>query len=223
MDLTRGFDVRIVIETDAAGEQILVKSSMVCDVEGETAILAQTYPPIPESMLGKDITVTFLTRKNGNMVREGFSARIVEFIDRSRSPDQIFKALKVERIGEPKPYCVRMCYRVRPMNQCGLSMTIYGTKVSVIDISLGGAKISYHQSLELMPHTLVNVSLDVDGRTYVIEAHILRTWNGASVEFTDDLWFAALKFTYTDKRVEDALSQKIRDIERQALRKGMIP
>ncbi|HUJ69163.1 MAG TPA: hypothetical protein VLW86_06545, partial [Syntrophorhabdales bacterium] len=200
-----------------------VKSSKVYDAQGDILILAQTYPPLPESMRRKDIIVTFLTRRNGVMARHGFSARIVELIDYSLSSGEKVKALEVERIGEPEPYCVRMCYRVHPTNQSGLSMMIDGTKVSLIDISLGGAKVCYDESLWLESDTVAKASIDMDGRTYVIEAHLLRTWSGASEGFSDDLRFAALQFMHMPKKVEDALSQKIRDIERQALSKGILP
>jgi hypothetical protein len=223
MDITRGFDVRIATETDARGEQIPAKSSVVYDAQGETAILAQTYPPIPESMRSKNIIVTFLVRKDGVVARHGFSARIVEFIDYSLSSGERVKAVKVERIGEPEPYCVRMCYRVHPTSTSGLSMAIAGTEVSVVDISLGGAKICYDESLRLERDTLVKASIGVDGKIFAIEAHLLRTWNGADEGFSDDLGFAALRFMGMDKRVEDVLSQKIRDIERQALSKGVVP
>jgi len=223
MDITRGFDIRIVTEADARGEQIPVKSSMVYDVEGETAILAQTSPPIPESMRSGNIVVTFLVRKNGAMARRGFSARIVEFIDYTLSSGETVRALKVERIGELEDCCVRMRYRVRPMSTSGISMIVDGTKVSIVDISLGGAKICYDKSLRLERDTVVKAKIDIDGRTYAIEAHLLRTSNGASEGFTDDLCFAALRFMGIDKKVEDVLSQKIRDIERQALSRGIVP
>jgi len=85
MDIARGFDIRIASETCATDEDVPVKSSVVYDAQGETAILAQTYPPIPESMRSRNIIVTFLVRKNGVMARHGFSARIAEFIDYSLS------------------------------------------------------------------------------------------------------------------------------------------
>lgn len=223
MDITRGFDIRIVTETNATGAETLVKSSKVYDARGKILILAQTYPPLPESMRRKDIIITFLIRRNGAMARHGFSARIVDLIDYSLGSGEKVAALEVERIGEPEPYCVRMCYRVHPTNQSGLSMRIDGTKVSLIDISLGGAKVCYDESLRLEPDTVANASIDIEGRTYVIEAHLLRTWNGASEGFSDDLRFAALQFMHMQKKVEDALSQKIRDIERQALSKGILP
>ena len=223
MDITRGFDIRIAGETDATGEDVPVKSSVVYDAQGETAILAQTYPPIPESMRSRNIIVTFLVRKNGVMARHGFSARIAEFIDYSLSSGERVKAVKVERIGEPEPYCVRMRYRVHPTSTSGLSMMVDGTEVSVIDISLGGVKICYDESLRLERDTLVKARLSLDGRIFVIEAHLLRTWSGADEGLSDDLRFAAMRFMGIDEKMEDVLSQKIRDIERQALSRGIVP
>jgi len=63
----------------------------------------------------------------------------------------------------------------------------------------------------------VNASIGMTERAYKLEARILRTWEGTDEGFHPDLRFAAMEFTRMDKTVEDALSQKILDMERESL------
>jgi len=221
MDLKPGLSVRIVTELDATKERIRVKSSTIYDVEGQTAILAQTDPPVLRSMLSRNIVVTYLFRKNEVMVRHGFPARILEFMDYSLSSGRTVKALKVEKTGEAGPYSIRMSYRVAPTTHSKLSVTICGTPVNVIDISLGGARFSYDKSLRLQEDEVLGVRVEMDGSAYELQGRLLRTWNGMSEGLSHDLRFASMEFVKMDKSIERALSQKLQDIERESLRREM--
>jgi hypothetical protein len=219
MDIKPGLSIRIVTEVDVTRERIHVRGSIIYDVKEETAILAQTDPPILKSMLHKEVTITYLTKKNDVMVRHGFPARIVEFIDYSLNSGQQVRALMVERTGNEQPYSIRMSYRAAPTTKSELSMTIYGTVVNVLDISLGGARFSYDKSLKLEPDAIVNANIEMEGRPYSLEARILRTWYGDSEGPRHDLRFASAEFVNMSRTVEHALSRKIHEIERESLHK----
>jgi hypothetical protein len=195
--MSPGLTIRIVTGIDVPREIIFVKASTVYEVKGQTAILAQTDPPLLTSTLHKDIIVTYLVKRNEAMARYSFPARIVESIDYTLSSGELVKALVVERTGEERPYNVRMFYRVAPTGHCDVSMTIHGTPIHVLDISLGGAKVSHDTSLELESNAVVNASIEMNGRSHSFGARVLRTWEGEDFR----LRFASTEFTNMDKRL----------------------
>ncbi len=219
MDIRPGHTIRIVLGLDPTKGRVFVKGSVAYDVREETAILAQTDPPISTSMLDKEIVVTYLIRKSDVMVRHGFRARIAEFVDYMLDSGRMAKALKVEMVGEAGPYSVRTSNRVTPTGQSDLSMAIRGTAIKVLDISLGGARFSYHKSLELQPATVVRANIEMDGRTYGLEARVLRTRDGIDEGFSHDLRFASVEFINPDRAFEHALSRKIQAVGKESVHK----
>jgi len=213
MDMSPGLTIRIVTGMDVPREIIFVKASIIYEVKGQTAVLAQTDPPLLTSH--KDIIVTYLVRRNEVTARHGFPARIVEFIDYTLSSGKAVEAVVIEKTGEEQPYDVRMFYRVVPTGRSDLSMTIHGTPIQVLDISLGGARVSHDKSRDLQSNAVVNASIEMNGRAYSFGARVLRTWDGESEDFK--LRFASMEFTNIDKTLQYALSQKIHGIERESL------
>ena len=217
MDIKPGLNVRIVTEIDETTDRISAKASKVYDVDSQKIILAQTDPPILKSMLHKDIVITYMVSKNDVTARHGFRATILEFIDYGLDSNEMVKALVVRSTGDARPYSIRRFYRVIPTSRSGLSMIIRGQPVNVLDISLGGAKISHDEHINLEPDTVANVSMDMNRKTYIVKARILRVWDRISEGFKNDVRFAALEFLDIDKSVELVLAQKIRDMEREWL------
>ena len=169
-------------------------------------------------MLNKEIVVTYLVKENDKHLRYGFSAVIVEFIDRYQlMSKQHVCAIVVRKRSDPKPYNIRMWYRAQPSSKSGLDVSIYNKKVNVIDISLGGIRFSYDKSLQLEANKVIEVRLGMAGAVYTIEARIIRTWETEIERFKGELWFAAAEFLNLSPRIEQELSRKIRDIERENL------
>ena len=212
--------MRIVTDTDVTKERTLVKGSTVHDVQEPVIILAQTDPPIPKSMLHKEAIVTYVTKEKKGAVRHGFTAELVEIIDYGLNSGEQAKALVVRRTGPEKPYSIRMSYRVGPTGRSNISMSIFRNSVNVIDISLGGVKFIYGTPLVLMFDETAPIALDIDGKVYTLEAHILRTWHGDYEGARRHLWLASAEFVNMSKTVEQALSRKIHDIERESRQKG---
>lgn len=216
MSVRPGLSTKIVTDIDEAKERIVVKGSTVYDVQEPSIILAQTDPPILKSMLHKELTVTYLVREKDDTVRHGFSAELVEFIDYRLNSGQQVKALVVKKTGPEKLCNIRMSYRVNPTGHSAITMSVLANTVNIIDISLGGVKITYGTSLVLKSDDIVQVGLEIDGRTYTSEARILRTWQGDHEGARHDLWFATAEFANMKRTVEYALSRKILDIERES-------
>jgi hypothetical protein len=217
MNIRPGTSTRVVTEIDPANDKIRVGSSLVYDARGSTIILAQTDPPVPKSMLGGQVIVTYLVKEKGDLVRHGFPARVCEFVDYDLNSGQFAKAIAVEKTGEPSPYSIRMFYRVTPSEKNRLTMSILGKRVNIVDISLGGARINYSKPVALHPDTVFPVRLEIDGRFYDLDARVLRVWfvEGHTVGRLHH--FASIEFAEIDKNLETALSRKIHDIERLAI------
>ena len=218
-EIKPGLNIRIVTEIDVTLERISVKASVIYEVKGQKLIVAQTDPPILKSKLQTETVITYLVKEKNKTRRYGCPARIAEFIDYVLSSGEPVQAVVMDRAGEPQPHNIRMFYRVALTGRSGISMTIYGTPVNVLDISLGGAKISYEKSLVLGQDSIVKASVEMNGRTYGLEGLVLRTWEGDRESMRGDLRFASVEFTNMSNVVELALLQKIRDIERESFRK----
>ena len=219
MSIRPGATVKLVVEVDPQTERINARNSTVYDVDGERLVLAQTEPPIGDSMLGKEITVTYLAREKNGPVRYGFPAVITGLIDDyTLMSTREVRAVAVRKRTGPVPYNIRMYYRVEPTARSGLDMSIHAKKVNILDISLGGVRFTYDSDgLELHPNSVVEVRFDLGGIICRIDSIILRTWEGEDEGFRQNLSFAAAEFLGVTGVFEQELSRKIREIERESL------
>ena len=170
-------------------------------------------------MLHKEAIVTYVTKEKKGAVRHGFTAELFEIIDYSLGSGEQVKALVVRRTGPEKPYNIRMSYRTVPTGFSNVTMSIFASSVNIIDISLGGVKFTYGTPLVLMFDEIAPIGLEIGGKVYTLEAHILRTWQGDYEGARRHLWFASAEFMNMSKTVEHALSRKIYDIERESRQK----
>ena len=91
-------------------------------------------------------------------------------------PQWDVRAFAVRKSEDPKPYDIRMCYRVGPSSKSGLDASVYNKKINVIDISLGGMRFSFDKGLQLESNQVIEVRLGMAGAVYPIQARIVRTW-----------------------------------------------
>ena len=216
MSITPGINVKIVVEVDLRSGRINARNSMVYHVGGDTLILAQTEPSISNAMLNKEIVVTYLVDQQDRRSRHGFPVVVTEVIDQYElMPQWNVRAFAVRRCSDPKPYDIRMCYRVGPSSKSGLDASVYNKKINVIDISLGGMKFSFDKDLELESNQVIEVRLGMAGEVYPIQARIVRTWEMENERVKKDLSFAAAEFLNVSGRIEQELSRKILDIQRE--------
>jgi len=217
MSVRPGLSVKIVVDVDQRNGRINALNSTIYDVTPGLLILAQTEPPIKSSMLNRKIVVTYLETKNGQVSRYGFSAHVLELIDQYElAPNHYARAIALNEQAEPRPYDIRMCYRVGPSSKSGLNASISGAKINVIDISIGGLRFSYDRNPTLKPDIQVEVSLAIEKAIHIIKARIIRTWEAESPRFGGARHFAAAEFLEVNAKTEQALSRKILDIERES-------
>jgi hypothetical protein len=221
MTLKAGMNAKIVMEVDMARELIQVRNSIFYDVSGRTIVLAQTDPPLSQSIIGGEATITYLVKEKEGPVRYGFPIHINDIIDDYKLvSSQFVKAVVGTRTGEPIPYSIRMFFRVEPTSKSGLEMSVYEKKVNILDISLGGVKISHRRSLRLEEGAVVELYFDIGLEIYNFHARVLRTWETDDERLRYELGFASLQFEDLPKRLEHVLSRKIRGIERESSRFG---
>lgn len=219
MSIEPGSSAKIVIEIDPANDKVRVGSSTVYDVEGARFVLAQTEPPIARSMPLGQVVVTHLVREKGEMVRYGFPARVVEFVDYTVASRNPAKALVVERTGRDAPYSIRMFFRVNPTGKSRVRMSVHKNRVNLFDISIGGARFSYPTSLVLKPNMVVEARIELQGRFHNLEARILRAWSEDGEDEGRNLKLASAEFLNVGGSLEHALSRQIFSIEREGLAK----
>ena len=218
MSIRPGLNIRVVTEVDLMKETIHVTNAVVYDIDGPTLTISQTDPPILASKIGKEIEITYLTREKGEQVRYGFPVRVKAFIDNYRlNSSREAKAVVVERKGEDSPYNLRMFYRVTPTSRSGLAIAICGQPVNVLDISLGGARISYSKTFPLQSNSWAEGALRIDSMVHAVNIRIVRTWDGSGDGFSNDLEFGAIEFVGVVSKLERELSRKIREIEVESL------
>jgi len=217
MHLRPDLSVKIVVDVDPQKGRINARNSMIYDVIRDSLILAQTEPPIKSSMINKEIMLTYVVMENERTMRYGFPAIITELREEHEvAPERFVHAIVVSTKGEPKPYDIRMCYRVGPSSKSGLDASIRGVKINVIDLSIGGMRFSYEQNLLLDPQTVVEIRLGFGRAVHRVSARIIRTWEAENPRLGTILSCAAAEFQNVSTKTEQALSRKILDIERES-------
>ncbi len=219
MDILPGNQIKVVIDIDPMREKIYVRDSVVHErTAGGSIIIAQTEPPIGRSMLGKEVIITYLVRSKDEPSRYGFPARVISLIDAYKlTGGHEARAVEVVKKKKAEPYSIRMFYRVTPTERSGLRLFVGGKKVNIIDISLGGAKFSHDKNLYLEVRGVVQATLDIGGTSFKLEAMILRSWEGGSQGLSPRLRIASARFVDLDKKTENMLARKIREIEREGI------
>jgi hypothetical protein len=219
MDLKPGINITVVTGIDSVKERIHVHDAVIYDIKGPTITISQTDPPLLRSLVGKEIDITYLVTEKDDRVRYGFPAEMKEFIDDyPYNPTHKVEAIVVVKKGQADSYNLRMFYRVEPTSRSGLAIAIEGKPINALDVSVGGARLSYSEdSLQL--HSSPRTTILIDSTAYPVEVKVLRTWEREIEGLGRKLRFAAIQFLNMNVDLEDALSRKIREIEMENLRK----
>ncbi len=216
-----GLNIEFVFHSDYIKDDVRVMRSMVYDVLGQKIILSEPSAGLLKSDLNRDILVTYMVSKELRKTRYGFKAKIVglaapyETASKGRVP-----AVVIKQISVPEPFDLRSFFRLRVPSSCGLELYLGGQKVTLIDISIGGAQFTHAALRSLKPNERANVSLRIDGRTYHLGAEVLRVWSPGTWSVSHHIPFGTIKFVNLGKDVEQALGKKIFMIEQKMLAEG---
>jgi len=216
-DLIRpGLTIKVVIDIDNLREMTDVRSSTIYNISGKQIIIAQTDPPILKSRLNQPVIITYLTREGGEPVRYGFHANITDFIkDYELMSSQKVNAVKVVQKNLPTVHNLRLFYRLEPPSNSGIEMYIYSNQANILDISLGGAKISHNRANRFDIGKPIKAIIVIDGREFQVDAMVLRTWAPEDPRMISSLEFIALEFLSPGAEFKNILGRKIVDIQRE--------
>jgi hypothetical protein len=215
MVLKPGSTITVVFETNHVTETTDLRASIVYAIFDKKIIIAQTDPIIPKNLRKKTITLSSLTRERGGPVRYGFSAKILEFIDDYQlSFSQKVPALLVSPKTQSQQFNLRACYRISPPNNSGLQMSLSWYPLNLLNISIGGAAFSYCYDFKLQSGMTLNLTLNIDGKDYGVEATIKRVSFPGNQHESRGLEFVSAEFSKIEVGTKHILGRKILDIQR---------
>ena len=219
-----GLNTDVVVNVDFSKEIIDVRKAFIYDVLEKRIILSQTNPPMASYHVGKKIAVTCLVKKDDKPVRYGFYGKITELVrDYELVSSDTVPALVIELDTGPVEFNVRMHFRVEPRGDSGIVLSVKGEKMNMIDISIGGARVTHYRDCFIEQDQKIKGILNLDGRNFNIEARVLRVWQTYGSQKITDLECVAMQFLNVDKELEDVLGRKIRKIEREMRFREMFP
>ena len=219
-DINAGMSVNIVADIDVDKEITEVRNALVYDVDGANLVLSQTNPPFTKYHIDKEITVTYIVKGGDGLSRVGFSGKIVSLLnDYSLYSSNVVQALNVLRKGGLKTYDLRMHYRISPKSDSGIHIYVGQERVSLIDISMGGARFCHSKDHPLESRTMIKVILELDAQKFNLEAKTVNVWYPSEAGRRADLEYVSVQFTKLDRNCSHILSGKILAIQRELLSK----
>jgi hypothetical protein len=215
MEIKPGMTVNIIINIDYRKEVVETKNSIVHDVIGNKIIIAQTDPPISRTNTNKEVFATYLEKEEGKTARYGFPAKIIEFIkEYELAAQEKAQALVLLREGLREPYNLRMFYRLEPPSNCDIDIFVNGNKVSILDVSIGGASFSHNKIYPFRVNEETKIILVIGERASQIESKVVRVWKLENEKVKNSLEFVSIQFLDMKGHIKNELVRKIRDIER---------
>jgi hypothetical protein len=219
-EINPGMSVNIVAHVDVDKEITEVRNAIVYDVDGASLVLSQTNPPFTKYQLDKEITVTYVVKGKDGLSRIGFSGKVVSILnDYSLYSSNVVQALNVLRKSGLKKYDLRMHYRVSPKSDSGIHIYVGHERVSLIDISMGGARFCHSKDDPIESRTMINMILELDAHKFNLEAKTVNVWYPAEAGRRVDLEYVSVQFMKLDKTCSHILSGKILAIQRELLSK----
>ena len=215
-----GVSADLIFESDETKHQVPRMQTMIHSVAEKRIILSQTTPPITDTPLGQRLLVTFLETNEGITLRYGFWARLKGFKDYELTPSQRVPVLVVEGETEPKKYNLRMNFRVKPLPNKGLIVIFQDIPVSIVDISVGGVRISAQSDLIFKAHDSIKLTIGVDSTKFDVEGRVIRAWSARTAGGGYQS-YTAIQFLDNQTARESLLSKKIILMERELLASGV--
>ena len=118
------------------------------------------------------------------------------------------------REGLREPYNLRMFYRLEPPSNCGIDIFVNGIKVSILDISIGGASFSHNKIYPFKMNEETKIILVIGERASQIESKVVRVWEPENEKVKKSLEFVSIQFLDMNGHIKNELGRKIQDVER---------
>lgn len=221
VEIKPGLNVSLSVNVDMLKETTDIRNAVIYDIIEKDIILSQTNPPIAKYMIGKNIDVTYVIKDIAGKKRLGFSGKVLSIISNyNLSANQTVPAVIVKRETGVKPFDLRMHYRVKPKSNSGLDLYWAEEKVSLIDISVGGARFCHARTRMIEYGQKLELTLVIDDESFNVPAKALKVWNQPSAGKISDLEYVSIQFLSLDKKCAHLLSGKLLAIQREILAKN---
>jgi hypothetical protein len=194
--------------------------SMIYDVINRRIIIAQTTPPLTKYNLNRDLSLTFLVKKEGQPIRYGVQARVTDLIPNYKLSSSEVAAVGLEQRTRIDTYNLRLDFRVRPPADSNLSIEWKGQSLNIIDISVGGFLFSYRGDNLPEIQEEFKITLVIDDYFLELGAKLLRVTR--PVAHDPELYYLAVKFVGSSRDYERYLMKKILEIQRKLLIDGKL-
>jgi hypothetical protein len=212
----------IIRSSDDTGDLALLTAA-VYDVtsSAEKIVVAQTSPPVPESMIGRNIEVSVLTRTPDFEYRRlGFRAVISKIIPNYQlHGGRESEAIELKRLGKAYERDLRYYFRVQPVPEYPIKLAIRGENkhLNLIDISAGGLCFSRRMSSELQDIEIgdrLDLWVSVNGNERLqLETKAVRKF------YKDDFEYIGVRFVNLERQDKQALEATLHRIQRIKLAK----
>lgn len=211
-----GLIVKVILHSENKEDLSNIKGSIIHEVTDDQIIISQTEPPISENRLGETMAITFVNKEKTGKTRYKILTKIEGFINSyTLSSQEKIHAILLKMISKPEIFNIRMSYRVELPNRKDLEAFIYKQKINLIDISMGGARLSINTgAFDFDKGNIIKVTLMIDKRPYDIDARILRIWSPQDHRYQKALQFVALEFLTMSPYIQNILSRKLIEIQR---------
>ena len=222
-DIKAGTPLDIVFENEINKPNAHYLKAVVYDCHNDRIIISQTSPALNKHFLNRKVLVTFLLRIENRILRFGFAGLLSDLIsDYAMSSEKTTEALLIKKLHPPEPTDFRLYFRVTPPSGTDLSLYLEEKKVSLLDISLGGAKFMYPKSHIFQPGETVKFKLLIAETVFNVDAVVRNVRVPFSSKTPGSVQHVSVEFDHNDKGMESSLGRAIMDIERSLLTKGTV-
>lgn len=222
-ELKAGMPLDIVFENEINQPNAHYLKAVVYDYDNDLITISQTSPALNRRFLDRKVLVTFLVRIENRILRFGFAGLLTDLIsDYAMSSEKTTEALLIKKLHRPEPTDFRMYFRVSPPSGTDLSLFLEEKKVSLMDISLGGAKFMYPKSHIFQPGETIKFKLLIADSVFNVDASVRNVREPALNTADRNVQQVSVEFHHDDKNMETSLGKAIMGIERSLLTKGTV-
>ncbi len=220
-EIKAGMPLDIVFANERNQPNAHYMKAVVYERDKNIITISQTSPALTDQFLNRQVVVTFLVKSDQRILRFGFPAKILEINDHyEMSAGNPVTALLIKKTGELEPTDFRMYFRVKPPSSADLSLFLQEQKVTLIDISLGGAKFSFPRRNFFQTGDRVNFKLIIGNASFNIDAVVRNVREPEMSAINRNMQYVSVEFRLDDKTIEASLGRAVLDIERSLLSEG---
>lgn len=222
-ELRAGMPLDIIFENEIDRTDAHYMKAVVYDCGNKFITISQTSPALTTHFLNRRVLTTFLAHTKNRLLRFGFTGQLYDLItDYTMSSGKTAEALRIKKLNEPAPVDFRMYFRVTPPSETELRLFLEEERVSLLDISIGGAKFTYPKKYFFLPGDSVKFKLLIGNAVFDIDASVRSVRQPDIFVNNRSIQYVSVEFRIDDKKIETSLGQAILNIERSLLSKGTI-